>query len=254
MTGPFSRASLLLIAAGALSGCLHTAQEKAHTTAVGKGELDLVSYTGTTRGAYVWRKDGNRVCAEPPPDLGLTTARELAASLAASAESFAGVQGPKAEAAAMGKLNTAVVELAGRSQIVLLAREFLYRQCELAANFAGKPDLYKALAENNEKILNVVVTLAQTERDQARADFAAINKEAGERIAAQESDIEKILAHVAKADGALDPKALKALTEKAEIDPSFRTSIQARTDLESLRQYLQLSPESVTQALAKAIQ
>jgi hypothetical protein len=62
---------LLLLTVLALSGCFRSDQDRAVTTDIGKSGLNLVSYTGTTRGAYIWPADGGRhVCAEPPPDLG----------------------------------------------------------------------------------------------------------------------------------------------------------------------------------------
>ena len=106
-----------LAVAVVLSGCFRSDQDRALTTEIGKSGLDLVSYTGTTRGAYIWPADGGRhVCAEPPPDLGLTTARELAANLKAAAEAIGGVGAPSLEAGGTAKLSSAAIELAGRSQ------------------------------------------------------------------------------------------------------------------------------------------
>ena len=44
-----------------------------------------------------------------------------------------------------------------------------------------------------------------------------------------------------------------ALVAAAQIDPSFKQSIQSRTSLADLIEYLQLVPDQVTQALVTAI-
>lgn len=138
---------ILFLTTAALTGCFSSDQDEARTAVIGKSGVDLVSYTGTTRGTYVWPKDNSaNVCAEPPPDLGLATARELSANLKAAAEALGPVGAPSIDAGGAAKLTSAAFELAGRSQLVLLAREFLYRHCELAANFDPGSEHYAALA------------------------------------------------------------------------------------------------------------
>ena len=245
---------LLLLTVLALSGCFRSDQDRAVTTDIGKSGLNLVSYTGTTRGAYIWPADGGRhVCAEPPPDLGLTTAREISANLKAAAQTLGNIGAPSVDAGGAAKLSSAAIELAGRSQIVLLTREFLYRECELAANFEPGTPGYDALAEQYRGILDVVVKLADAEKSRAAAELIAIQVEAGRLNQAQDADIARVIAHVTASDGSIDRNALKTLLDTAKVDPSFRTSIQSRASLADLVDYLQIVPDAVTQALAAAI-
>jgi hypothetical protein len=245
---------LLLLTVLALSGCFRSDQDRAVTTDIGKSGLNLVSYTGTTRGAYIWPADGGRhVCAEPPPDLGLTTAREISANLKAAAQTLGNIGAPSVDAGGAAKLSSAAIELAGRSQIVLLTREFLYRECELAANFEPGTPGYDALAEQYRGILDVVVKLADAEKSRAAAELIAIQVEAGRLNQAQDADIARVIAHVTASDGSIDRNALKTLLDTAKVDPSFRTSIESRASLADLVDYLQIVPDAVTQALAAAI-
>ena len=243
-----------VILAASLAGCFRSDQERARTTAIGESGFDLVSYTGTTRGAYVWPiGNDKRVCAEPPPELGLTTAREISANLKAAAQTLGNIGAPSIDAGGAAKLSSAAIELAGRSQIVLLTREFLYRECELAANFEPGTPGYDALAEQYRGILDVVVKLAEAEKSRAAAELIAIQVEAGRLNQAQDADIARVIAHVTASDGSIDRNVLKTLLDTAKVDPSFRTSIQSRASLADLVDYLQIVPDAVTQALAAAI-
>jgi hypothetical protein len=245
---------LLLVTVLALSGCFRSDQDRAVTADIGESGLNLVSYTVTTRGAYIWPADGGRhVCAEPPPDLALTTAREISANLKAAAQTLGNIGAPSIDAGGAAKLSSAAIELAGRSQIVLLTREFLYRECELAANFEPGTPGYDALAAQYRGILDVVVKLAEAEKSRAAAELIAIQVEAGRLNQAQDADIARVIAHVTASDGSIDRNALKTLLDTAEVDPSFRASIESRASLADLVDYLQIVPDAVTQALAAAI-
>lgn len=246
--------SLCALSALALSGCSNSDQDRAVTTAIGESGFDLVSYTGTTRGAYIWPEGkSGHICAEPPPDLGLTTAREISANLKAAAETLGNIAAPSIDAGGVAKFSSAAIELAGRSQLVLLTREFLYRECELAANFAADPQKYKALSEQYEKVLKVVLALAEADRDKATKELLAVRIEAKKLNIIQDADIAKVVAHVGKADGSLDKDALKTLLAAAEIHPSFKQSIESRATVADLIDYLEIVPDEVTEALAAAV-
>ncbi|HXV24139.1 MAG TPA: hypothetical protein VED46_07760 [Alphaproteobacteria bacterium] len=236
----------------ALSGCVGDNQDRAVTTSLGKSGVDLVSYTGTTRGAYVW-PDGNakRVCAEPPPDLGLTTAREISANLKAAAANLGAIASPSIDAGGAAKLSSAAIELAGRSQLVLLTREFLYRECELAANFAPGTPEYEALSKQYLEILKVVATLAEADRDRAAADLLEAQIAAAALEHDQESKIEMILGGVINPDGGVDRDRLSKLLAKAEIDPSIKDALLAETTREGLSRLLDdLSDQTIDAILA----
>jgi len=219
-----------------LAACLGANQEKAYTDEIGKSGFNLVSYTGTTRGAYVW-PDG-RICAEPPPDLGLTTARELSANLKAAAESLGGIGAPSLEAGGAAKLSSAAIELAGRSQLVLLTREFLYRDCELAANFAPGTPEYAALGQQYSKILEVVERLAEAERDRAAKELLEAQIAANTLEQAQERKIDALLKGVIKTDGSVDRDKLAKLLEKAQVSQTVKNELLAQTTQEGLRRLL----------------
>jgi hypothetical protein len=242
-----------LAVAVVLSGCFRSDQDRALTTEIGKSGLDLVSYTGTTRGAYIWPADGGRhVCAEPPPDLGLTTARELAANLKAAAEAIGGVGAPSLEAGGTAKLSSAAIELAGRSKIVLLAREFLYRECELAANFSKEDARYKLLAGQYEKILTVVQTLANAERDKSAAELieARLTADALEKSLA--TKINAIVAAVSAPTGTLDRTKLTQLVGKAKVSDSVKAALLDETTPEGLKALLDNFGKATIDALVAA--
>jgi hypothetical protein len=242
-----------LAVAVALSGCFRSDQDRAVPTPVGESGFDLISYTGTTRGAYLW-PDGNtrRICAEPPPDLGLNTAREISANLKAAAESLGGIGAPSIDAGGAAKLSSAAIELAGRSQLVLLTREFLYRECELAANFAPGSDPYKALAEQYAKVLDVVVTLAQADKAQAQKELIEIALAANNAEVAQEAKIGLIADAVVKPDGSIDPEKLRKLLEKAPISQSVKDVLLTETTRQGLTMRLDDLGDATINALLAA--
>ena len=232
-------ASVLLLAALTLSGCFRSDQDRAVPTPVGESGFDLISYTGTTRGAYLW-PDGNtrRICAEPPPDLGLNTAREISANLKAAAQSIGGIGAPSIDAGGAAKLSSAAIELAGRSQLVLLAREFLYRECELASNFAPGSEAYNALAGQYAQVLQVVVKLADADKAQAQKELLEVALAANNAEVAQETKIGLILGSVVNPDGSLDPDKLRALLDKAGVSQSVKDVLLAETSRDGLARRL----------------
>ncbi|MCI0430632.1 MAG: hypothetical protein L0210_08850 [Rhodospirillales bacterium] len=253
--GHHSRAVwLYVLSALALSGCFSGAQDSAVPSAIGESGFDLVSYTGTTRGTYIW-PEGNskRICAEPPPDLGLTTAREISANLKAAATSLGAIASPSIDAGGAAKLSSAAIELAGRSQLVLLTREFLYRQCELAANFKPGTPEYNALSEQYRQVLEVVLRLADADKTRAAAELQAILNEAAALNKMQDAKIATILGVVTKADGTIDKDALKKLLDLAKIGPSVRKAIEGRTTIADLLEFLRDLPDADIEALVAAL-
>jgi hypothetical protein len=236
-----------------LAGCAGANQEKAYTDEIGKDGFRLVSYTGTTRGAYIW-PDGKagHICAEPPPDLGLTTAREISANLKAAASALGAIGSPSLEAGGVAKLSSAAIELAGRSQLVLLTREFLYRDCELAANFGPGTTEYTVLGAQYGKVLDVVLELAKADRDRAAKDLldAQIIANALERT--QETKIDAFLKGVIKADGSVDHDKLVAVLSKAQINDTVKGALLTQTNREGLRRMLDYMSDRTIDALLAA--
>jgi len=99
-------------------------------------------YSADRRGAILIPSDQRvRLCAEPSPDVALNQTTDLVAK--------ATVEEIPVELQA--KLASQVVELAGRTQMVLFLRESMYRLCEQGLNGNLKPaeirDLYARVVE-----------------------------------------------------------------------------------------------------------
>lgn len=158
-----------------LAGC-ETPQNHAERVRLTEHKAEVVTYPGNIRGAYVFDRNSNaKFCAEPPPDVALSSLQEFAAKL-----NVALPQGPQVGGEAAGQIVTEVVQLAGRSQILLVARELLYRACELSLNGADlTPADRKQLYDS---VIGLVRDLGQAELQRARADTlrrAQAAKEAG---------------------------------------------------------------------------
>jgi hypothetical protein len=243
----------LIITLLLLAGCFGSNQEHADSAPIGKSGFNLVSYTGTTRGAYIW-PDGKsgHICAEPPPDLGLTTARELSANLKAAAETLGKIGAPSIEAGGVAKLSSAAIELAGRSQLVLLTREFLYRDCELAANFAPSSPEYAALGAQYGKVLDVVLKLAEADRDRAAKELleAQITANALEQV--QETKIDTFVKGVVKADDSVDRDKLAKVLDKAQVNQTIKDALLAETTRKGLVRLLDDLSDRTIDALLTA--
>ena len=236
-----------------LAGCAGANQEKAYTDEIGKSGFRLVSYTGTTRGAYIW-PDGKtgHICAEPPPDLGLTTAREISANLKAAASALGTIGSPSLEAGGVAKLSSAAIELAGRSQLVLLTREFLYRDCELAANFGPGTTEYTALGAQYGKVLDVVLRLAEAERDRAAKELLEAQITATALEQTQEAKIDTFLKSVIKSDDSVDHDKLAKVLEKAQVSQTVKNALLAQTTREGLRRMLDTLSDKTLDAILAA--
>jgi Tfp pilus assembly protein PilZ len=117
-------------------------------------------YDSTRRGAYVFSDDGKtRVCAEPAPDAVYNFVNKLEA----------GVKTEGVDTSAKGELTANALALAGRDRTVLVAREMLYRICEMNANGTLPTEkVYPAFQE----VAFLLKSLAEGERLRAAADVA----------------------------------------------------------------------------------
>lgn len=120
------------------------------------GGGQVVSYPADLRGAYVV---GGRTCAEPVPDVALASNSDLTAALKLLSET-----GQTAEATAAAKLASKVVELSGRTQLVLLARDVLFRVCEMGADEQTSVALFN-------RVVDMIERLARADQDKAAADL-----------------------------------------------------------------------------------
>lgn len=141
-----------LIALAFLSGCA-ALTPPARTHVLEAGKPYVIDYDASRRGAYILPADGSlRVCAEPAPDVALESITKIIAELRLAQAD--------ADGNAQIELSTRVVELAGRTQVVLILRESLYRLCEQGINGNLSNDQIAVLYQ---QVLDTIVMLAKTD-------------------------------------------------------------------------------------------
>jgi hypothetical protein len=105
----------VLTAVLVFSGC---AQREVRTISIPEGSNQLASHPAELRATYsLAHKSSIRLCAEPPPDVGLSSTVGVTVT-------------PPGGGQSGGNVENTVVKLEGRTALVLLAREMLYRACE----------------------------------------------------------------------------------------------------------------------------
>jgi hypothetical protein len=192
------RMLLTLLVSFSLGGCGLMSQKRAELSptreAGGLGEL--VTLPAQLRTVTV-KKTNNSLwtCAEPGPDVALSDTFKLVSGI--SAENTVSATDGETNSSAntsrkLGATNdlqttTTALELAGRTQTVLLAREFMFRTCEAAANGWLKPEHVQA---NHAKVIENITKLIES--DKAKADTQKAKAETAATAAAAALD-EKIL-------------------------------------------------------------
>ncbi len=117
----------------------------------------VVSYPADLRGAYVVN---GRTCAEPVPDVALVSTEKLTGALKLLSET-----GQTIEASAQADLAAKVAELSGRTSLVLLARDLLFRLCEMGVDQQASVALFNRVAD-------LVERLGRADEDRAAAHLA----------------------------------------------------------------------------------
>ncbi|MEK6801580.1 MAG: hypothetical protein AABZ34_02790 [Nitrospirota bacterium] len=136
-----------------------------------ENKSSVVTYSAELRGAYIRAPNAKfEICAEPAPDVALESVEKITASLKGILQT-----GQTVEGSLSTELATKVVQLAGRTQLVLLAREMLFRACELSLNNDVKPDtvvhLYTVAAD-------LVKDLGAADKIRAKADLTKASEAA----------------------------------------------------------------------------
>lgn len=150
---------------GALLGGCAVPQKKVDVVTIGNSETYAITYPTELRGAYfVKRGDLVRYCAEPVPDVASDTLQKIAGEISATLAAGKEIKG-KLDT----ELGTKVVQLAGRTELILLAREMLYRACELTLNYPDTGSFQQAL--------NMYMRVADLVEDLGRADRALAEAE-----------------------------------------------------------------------------
>lgn len=180
------RAMSVILASVCLAMTLGCAlpQRKAKVVMLEGGTLSTITLPADLRGVYVTRQTPEvKLCAEPAPDVALESVEKVTANLKTVLQSGQTIEGSVAT-----EFASKVMELAGRTQLVLLAREMLYRACELSINHNTGPE--KAL-ELYTIVANLVRDLGQADKEKAKADvLKQIPKEA---LTRQGVDIQQYL-------------------------------------------------------------
>ena len=127
-----------------------------------------------------------RYCAEPMPDA--ASDRLSSATVEGSHKGDLEFENSTGVSVKVGSENTlksgqelkiSSKEMGGRDSTVLLARELMYRLCEVGLNFdpATTPDAYRAAREGYLEVAKLVAELATAERSRAEAEKAKAEAE-----------------------------------------------------------------------------
>lgn len=162
---PLTRTAVLL--AGLVSlGCTGP-QRRAELLDLNKERASVVTMPADLRTTYLLTDDEQqRFCAEPSPDVAMEALRAIEARYHAA-------HGP---GGLSGEASSRVMELAGRSQLVMVARELLYRACELSVNhpdtghetaiemYGAVVDLIRALGSGSTGSIEPLTTESRRQR------------------------------------------------------------------------------------------
>jgi len=241
MRGAMLRAWIAVLTLSGLAGCGLLPQKQARVDRDEKG-VTVVTYPAELRGAYVIPKNQQvSVCSEPAPDVALSTVAEISGKLGAVVD-----PSKKLEAEAAARVTTEAMALAGRTQLVLIAREMLYSLCTVSQNTNLDRDKVQAIYM---EVANVIKQLAAAERANADRRLLEIRKQAADIVLAEDAKVDRIMEAVApggvlekSADGKL-PR-LEALLSKVDAGPGpklredQKTRLRAARDAADLRRIL----------------
>lgn len=114
-------------------------------------------------------QDHTLMCAEPAPDIGLSTLSQASANLSAAADAVGGVTKPDLKAEIASTLSTSALALAGRDRTVLLTRDLLYRLCEASLNYSPDSKQFEQMMVKFDGVLVAIKDLAAAEKAAAAA-------------------------------------------------------------------------------------
>lgn len=150
----------LALSTAALSGCATFSPLTSHQY-IGDKSGQWLTYDSSRRGTLIIQSPDGKVrsCSEPAPD----TAYSFSNAIKANVESGGTTAGADISLAAT------IAELAGRDNLVLLARDAMYRLCEASANGMIDDKQYTALYE---KVLDQVANISVASKERS----ASVNK------------------------------------------------------------------------------
>jgi hypothetical protein len=174
-----------------------------------KDGVTVVSYPAEMRGAYIIPGQGqDTVCSEPAPDVALKSVAELSSKLSAN------VQGEtKLDAEAAAKVTTEAIQLAGRTQLVLVARDMLYSLCSVSRNNRFSPEQVKEIYSQIAQVLTVLATADETN---ANARYQEARNQAKAFVEDKTFKVNKIVAFLSDQSGNLIKGKLEELFTKID--------------------------------------
>jgi hypothetical protein len=239
--------------------------------------VDLPGATGTgralyapsdERATYFAAKDQPlRYCAEPMPD----TASDRATTTTVEGTHKGAVEfGNDAVAVKVDSENSLKAgrelkitskEMAGRNPTVLLAREMMYRLCEVGLNFDPGSKQYENVIKNYGDVLDVIKTIADTEKtkaDTAKAkadtDLAEITLKANEQVGTVVQYVSRVVMAVTEIkDGkcVVNVDKLRAALKDPEFDDAREAWVSV-TDCAALQSRLSYQHPEVLRRMAEA--
>jgi len=152
----------LLAMAGLWTGCASfTSPAREHV--LDDGKTYWFDYEATRRGAVLVPRHERKnvaICAEPSPDAALSIVDKFRADVGTGKITVGGE----------ANVEQQVIQLAGRTQTLMLLRESLYRLCELSLNFNLKDEEVVALYKNVTDALLKMATATELSAEGAKLD------------------------------------------------------------------------------------
>ncbi len=151
----------LALSALVLGGCSVAPSVAVHSLDVARPSV--VSTDASARGIILLPKAGGQgmyVCAEPSPDVAMAAVAKMIAEVK--------TQNPAIDVKTQLEFQTAVVQLAQRSQTLQLLREGMYRACEAGINQNLSADQVMKL---HELAMQAALKLAESELTRNKADL-----------------------------------------------------------------------------------
>jgi hypothetical protein len=192
----------------------------------------VVRFQAQDRAAFVLDPASTaKFCAEPSPDIAQDILKK--ALVSAEVDVFDYVKGgTKIDASKTAR----VVELAGRTELLMLIREMLYRLCEMSINVGDDTERFNLLSKKYQSVLNLASEIAQADTarataqaDEARTDLLKAMEEAGRQHHTLLAD-RKVIRDLLIKDGKVDCDRLKAALKGSAIGTDYQEDLIASCD------------------------
>lgn len=154
-----------VVASVLASGCA-TFHSPSSRKELNQNQSYWMSYDASRRGAIILAENSNvRTCSEPAPDVALSFANSLKGDFK--------LPGDISATGVATTLNASAMALAGRDNVVLLARETLFRICEASINgtvaASEVQSLFKDVFQQVKEIAKAQAQKAKSDADSAKS-------------------------------------------------------------------------------------